>query len=147
MLTSGNLSSLLLRDLEYVGAAARHGHFGRAVKACSVSQPALSGQMHKLERYLGFALFERRAAGIRLTETGAEFARRATDLVTVARGLLSLASLSREVDVNAGPFRLGMIPTMGPYLFPHAFGLVRAELPGCGCRSRKRARPTCPACC
>ncbi len=126
---SGSLSGLSLRDLEYVGAVARHGHFGRAAEACGVSQPALSGQVRKLERYLGFALFERRAAGTRLTENGAEFARRAADLVTAARDLLSLASLSREVDVNAGPFRLGVIPTLGPYLFPHAIGPVRAALP------------------
>ena len=54
------------------------------------------------------------AAGARLTENDAEFAWHAADLVTAARDLLSLASLSREGDVNAGPFRLGVIPTLGP---------------------------------
>ncbi len=60
---SGSLSGLSLRDLEYVGAVTQHGHFGRAAEACGVSQPALSGQVRKLERYVGFVLFKRQAPG------------------------------------------------------------------------------------
>ncbi|MBC7799221.1 MAG: LysR family transcriptional regulator, partial [Gemmatimonadaceae bacterium] len=119
-----SLSGLSLRDLEYVSAVAAHLHFGRAAAACGVSQPALSAQVLKLERYLGFALFERMPSGTRLTEDGAEFARRASALVVAARDLLSC-----RVDARGGAFRLGAIPTLGPYLLPLAIRPVRAAFP------------------
>ena len=120
-----NLSGLSLRDLEYVTAVARHLHFGRAAETCGVSQPALSAQVRKLERYLGFPLFERMPSGTRLTDAGAEFAARAAALVTAARDLLAASAGAGQV----GPFRLGAIPTLGPYLLPHAIRPIRAALP------------------
>lgn len=123
---SASLSGLSLRDLEYVTAVARHLHFGRAAEACGVSQPALSAQVRKLERYLGFPLFERMPSGTRLTNAGAEFAGRAAALVTAARDLLAVSAGART---QAGPFRLGAIPTLGPYLLPHAIRPIRAVMP------------------
>lgn len=121
-----SLSGLSLRDLEYVTAVARHLHFGRAAEACGVSQPALSAQVRKLERYLGFPLFERMPSGTRITDAGAEFAIRAAALVTAARDLLAV---SAGAHMQAGPFRLGAIPTLGPYLLPHAIRPIRAAMP------------------
>lgn len=123
---SGALAGLSFRDLEYVAAVAHHLHFGRAAEACGVSQPALSAQVLKLERYLGFALFERMSTGTRLTEDGVEFARRAAELVTAARDLLSMSCTSG----SAGACRLGAIPTLGPFLFAHAIGPIRSAFPG-----------------
>ena len=121
-----SLAALSLRDLEYVTAVARHLHFGRAAEACGVSQPALSAQVRKLERYLGFPLFERMPSGTRTTDAGAEFAARAAELVTAARDLLAV---STGAHMQAGPFRLGAIPTLGPYLLPHAIRPIRAAMP------------------
>jgi LysR family hydrogen peroxide-inducible transcriptional activator len=123
---SASLSGLSLRDLEYVTAVARHLHFGRAAEACGVSQPALSVQVRKLERYLGFTLFERMPSGTRMTEAGAEFAVRAADLVTAARDLLAVSTVART---RTGPFRLGAIPTLGPYLLPYAIRPIRLAFP------------------
>ena len=121
-----SLAALSLRDLEYVTAVARHRHFGRAAEACGVSQPALSAQVRKLERYLGFPLFERTPSGTRITDAGAEFASRAAELVTAARDLLAV---STRAHMQAGPFRLGAIPTLGPYLLPHAIRPLRSAMP------------------
>ena len=123
---SGALAGLSFRDLEYVAAVAQHLHFGRAAKACGVSQPALSAQVLKLERYLGFALFERMSTGTRLTDDGVEFARRAVDLVAAARDLLAMPC----ANGSAGTCRLGAIPTLGPFLFAHAIRPIRVAFPG-----------------
>lgn len=124
MVTS--LSGLSLRDLEYVTAVARHLHFGRAADACGVSQPALSAQVRKLERYLGFALFERMPSGTRVTQPGADFIGGAAELLTVARDLLAS---STGANTRTGPFRLGTLPTLGPYLLPHAIRPIRLAFP------------------
>ena len=123
---TNSLAALSLRDLEYVTAVARHLHFGRAAEACGVSQPALSAQVRKLERYLGFPLFERMPSGTRTTDAGAEFAARAAELVTAARDLLAV---STGTHMQAGQFRLGAIPTLGPYLLPHAIRPIRSAMP------------------
>ena len=123
---TSSLAGISLRDLEYVVAVARHLHFGRAAEECGVSQPALSGQIRKLERYLEFDLFERLPSGTRLTAEGAEFSRRSAELVVAARDLLLTA---RTVETGRGPFWIGIIPTLGPYLLPHAMRRIRATLP------------------
>lgn len=96
---ASTLAGSSFRDLEYVSAVALHLHFGQAAQACGVSQPALSAQILKLERFLGFALFERMPSGTRLTEDGAAFARRASDLLTAARDLLAD---TRGADAKGG---------------------------------------------
>ncbi len=116
-----------IRDLRYAVAVAELGHFGRAAAACHVSQPALSGQIRKLENHLGIALFERTKRMVRITPAGEE-------VIAHARALLELVDLIEEtakarVDPLSGPLRLGMIPTIGPYLTPTLLPSVARGLP------------------
>ena len=116
-----------LRDLRYVLAVAELGHFGRAASACNVSQPTLSGQILKLEEELGVTLFERIGKSVRTTTAGEDILRHARRAVTAADDLVACARAHR--DPRAGPLRLGVIPTLGPYLMPLVLPRVRAEMP------------------
>lgn len=110
------MSNLTLRQLRYFEAVARHGHFGRAAEACAVTQPALSMQIRELEASLGTALFERGARQVRLTGFGETFAPRVREIL---RSVDELADLARAAhDRPAGRLRLGVIPTVAPYLLP-----------------------------
>ena len=109
-----------LRQLRYVDALARHGHFGRAADACAISQPALSMQIKELEEALGTALFERSARQVRLTAFGEAFSVRARDILRAVDELADLARASREGLV--GRLRIGIIPTVAPYLLPAIIG-------------------------
>lgn len=108
------------RQLRYVDALARHGHFGRAADACAISQPALSMQIKELEEALGTALFERSARQVRLTAFGEAFSVRARDILRAVDELADLARASREGLV--GRLRIGIIPTVAPYLLPAIIG-------------------------
>ena len=108
--------NLTLRQLYYFDALARHGHFGRAADACAISQPALSMQIKDLEESLGTELFERGARQVRLTNFGEEFAQRVRDILLSVDELGDLARASRERLV--GRLRIGVIPTIAPYLLP-----------------------------
>lgn len=116
-----------LRDLRYVAALAEHGHFGRAAEACHVSQPTLSAQIAKLEAELGVTVFERTGKSIRLTPVGEQILDRAKQAVAAADEIACLARASR--DPLSGPIRLGMIPTLAPYLVPHLLPLARKSMP------------------
>ena len=105
-----------LRDLRYVVAVAEHMHFGRAARACAVSQPTLSGQILKLEKELGVDLFERGGKSVRLTPAGLHVLGHARRAVTAADDVLAAAATHR--DPEAAPLRLGVIPTLAPYLMP-----------------------------
>jgi LysR family transcriptional regulator, hydrogen peroxide-inducible genes activator len=107
---------LSLRQLRYFDALARHGHFGRAAQACSISQPALSMQIKELEDALGAVLIERGPRQVRLTKLGEEAALRARDILRAVDELGDFARAAR--DRFAGRLRLGMIPTVAPYLLP-----------------------------
>ena len=107
---------LTLRQLRYLDALARHGHFGRAADECAVSQPALSMQIRELERELGAELVERRQGATVLSEIGAEVARRAGFILTATRDLADCARHSGRV--LSGGLRLGVIPTLAPYVLP-----------------------------
>ncbi|RCW77956.1 LysR family transcriptional regulator [Paracoccus lutimaris] len=110
-----------MKHLRYFEALARHGHFGRAAEACAISQPALSLQMKELEDILGAALIERGTRQISLTPLGESFAARARDIL---RAVDELAQLGRAAqDALTGQLRLGVIPTVAPYLLP---GIVQA---------------------
>lgn len=109
-----------LRQLRYFEAVARHGHFGRAAQACAVSQPAISLQIKELEAALGTALFERGARQVRLTAFGDEFALRVRDILGRVDELGDLARASQ--DRMVGRLRLGIIPTIAPYLLPTLLG-------------------------
>ena len=105
-----------LRQLRYFDAIARHSHFGRAAAACAISQPALSMQIKELEEALGAVLVERGARQVRLTSFGEEAARRVRDILRSVDELGDVARASR--DRLTGRLRIGMIPTIAPYLLP-----------------------------
>ena len=107
---------LSLRDLEYIQCIAEQGHFGRAASICGVSQPAISQQVLKLEARLGFDIFERQGKHISLTPNGRLVLQKIDILLAEARELLELSlSLNNSLE---GTLRIGVIPTLGPYLLP-----------------------------
>ncbi|TNJ42288.1 hydrogen peroxide-inducible genes activator [Phaeobacter sp. B1627] len=108
--------NITLKQLRYFEALTRHGHFGRAADACSISQPALSVQIKDLEENLGVVLFERSARQVRLTGFGQDFADRARDILRAVDELGDLARLAK--DRMVGRLRIGVIPTVAPYLLP-----------------------------
>ena len=114
------MTNLTLRQLRYFEALARHGHFGRAAEACAISQPALSMQIKELEGSLGIMLFERRARQVWLTGFGEEFALRVGDILRSIDELDELTRASR--DTLKGRLRIGVIPTIAPYLLPTLIG-------------------------
>lgn len=114
------MNNLTLRQLRYFEALAEHRHFGRAAEACAISQPALSLQISDLETSLGVALFERGPRQVRLTRFGEEFALRARDILRSVDELGDLARASR--NRLAGRLRIGVIPTVAPYLLPAIIG-------------------------
>jgi LysR family hydrogen peroxide-inducible transcriptional activator len=116
-----------LRDLRYLLAVAEHGHFGRAAEACGVSQPTLSVQLRKLEELLGVALFERTSKSVAPTAACARLIGHVRAAVAEADAILSVARDLR--DPLAGRFRLGIIPTLAPYLLPLVFAPLREALP------------------
>jgi LysR family transcriptional regulator, hydrogen peroxide-inducible genes activator len=122
-----NIAGLSLRDLQYVVAVAEHNHFGKAAKACHVSQPALSGQIKKIEDYLGVVLFERNMRRVAITEVGQAVVQQARIVLEEAEKILSVAQSTREP--LAGPFRLGAIATLGPYLMPYLLDPLRKAFP------------------
>lgn len=116
-----------LRDLEYVVAVAEESHFGRASERCNVSQPALSGQIKKLEDQLGVALFERTNRRVAVTPIGVDVVEKAKRLLMIAEEIkLSAAAYA---DPLAGSLRLGVIPTIGPYLLPDILKPLKLALP------------------
>jgi LysR family transcriptional regulator, hydrogen peroxide-inducible genes activator len=116
-----------LRDLSYLVALAEHRHFGRAAEASFVSQPTLSTQIRKLEDELGVALVERTPRKVLLTETGREIARRARGVLSQVDEIKAIAQRTR--DPESGTIRLGIFPTLGPYLLPHVIPRLRDRFP------------------
>jgi LysR family hydrogen peroxide-inducible transcriptional activator len=108
--------NVTLRQLRYFDALARHGHFGRAAEACAISQPALSMQIKEMEAALGGLLLERSARQVSLTRFGEELAGRVRDILRSVDELGDFARASR--DRLVGRLRIGMIPTIAPYLLP-----------------------------
>src|SRR5215207_3453880 len=105
-----------LRQLRYFDALARHGHFGRAAEACSISQPALSMQIKEMEEILGGVLLDRSARQVTLTKFGEEIVQRVREILRSVDELGDFTRASR--DRLAGRLRIGMIPTIAPYLLP-----------------------------
>jgi LysR family hydrogen peroxide-inducible transcriptional activator len=116
-----------LRDLRYLVALAEHRHFGRAAEASFVSQPTLSTQIKKLEDELGVALVERTPRKVLLTEVGREIAQRARDVLNEVDQIRAIAR--RTLDPESGTVRLGIFPTLGPYLLPHVVPRIRDRFP------------------
>ena len=122
-----SFAGLTFRDLEYLMAVAAHRHFGRAAESCGVSQPALSTQIKKLEGILGVRIFERSPRHVLVTREGEAILKRAGRVLTEARGLLD-AARERTAPL-AGPFRLGALPTLGPYVLPYVIQPLRGAFP------------------
>jgi LysR family hydrogen peroxide-inducible transcriptional activator len=116
-----------LRDLRYLLAVVEHGHFRRAAEACGVSQPTLSIQLRKLEEQLGVTLFERASKTATPTAACERLLGHVRAAVAEADAIYAAARSLR--DPLSGPFRLGIIPTLAPYLLPLVFAPLRAALP------------------
>ena len=116
-----------LRDLKYIIAVAETRHFGKAAERCFVSQPTLSGQIKKLEEELDVTLFERTNRSVEITPVG-------TAILTHARVILEQADLIQQLarahqDPLAGALRIGVIPTLSPYLMPLILMPLRKRYP------------------
>ena len=116
-----------LRDLEYLVALAETRHFGRAAERCHVSQPTLSAQLRKLEGFLGVPLVERQPRRIGLTAAGEAVVERARRMLRDADDIRSLARASQ--DPLGGQLKVGLIPTLGPYLLPRVSPKIAKALP------------------
>ncbi len=115
------------RDLEYLVAVAEELHFGRAAERCHASQPALSGQLRKLEDRLGVKIFERTKRHVRLTEIGDQIVARAREVLHHVDAMQEIASAHKGPFV--GTCVLGMPPTIGPYLTPLLLPAMKHYLP------------------
>lgn len=105
-----------IRDLKYLVALADHGHFGRAANACFVSQPALSMQIMKLEESLGIKLLERTNKSVLLTDHGIVIVERARYILSQIEEVREIAKSAK--DPYSGELRMGVFPTLAPYLLP-----------------------------
>lgn len=121
------MTHITLKQLRYFDALARERHFGHAASACAVTQPALSMQIQELEASLGLALVERTRSGVKLTPKGEEIARRAQRLLNDARDLVDYAK--HTAGVLSGSLRIGVIPSVAPYLLPSLLPLLRERYP------------------
>lgn len=129
------MKALSMKHLRYFEALSQHGHFGRAAEACAISQPALSIQMKELEEILGAPLIERGPRQISLTPLGAEFALRVRDILQAVDELGDLVRAS--FGPLTGRLRLGVIPTVAPYLLPRIMQDLTARYPDLDLRPRE----------
>lgn len=121
------LPAMTLTELRYIVALAHEQHFGRAALACFVAQPTLSVAVKKLEDELGVALFERSSQEVRATPTGEQVVAQAEKVLAEVARLAELAGRGR--DPLIGPLRLGVIPTIGPWLLPQLVPLLKMRAP------------------
>ena len=124
-----------MKHLRYFDALAREGHFGRAAQACAISQPALSQQVKELEEILGAPLVERGTRHIRLTALGEALAARARNILQAVDELGDLARASS--GHLTGALRLGVIPTVAPYLLPAVIRALGESFPDVDLRPRE----------
>ena len=116
-----------LRDFEYLVTLAETGHFGQAAARCHVSQPTLSTQLKKLEETLGVPLVERHPRKVVLTAPGQAVVARARDILRLTEDIKNIARAAQ--DPLAGLCRLGLIPTVGPYLLPYLVPALKERAP------------------
>jgi LysR family hydrogen peroxide-inducible transcriptional activator len=117
-----------LQELRYLVAVAEHRHFGRAAEACNVSQPTLSSQIRKLEDELGVTLLERTNKRVHVTPVGSQIVVHAQRALDEAAQMEAVARAAR--DPLVGPLKLGVIPTLAPYLMPILLKPLRQAYPG-----------------
>ncbi|RFU14693.1 hydrogen peroxide-inducible genes activator [Rhodobacteraceae bacterium W635] len=133
------MTNLTLKQLRYFEALARYRHFGQAAEASSVSQPALSVQIKELEETLGAPLFDRSARQVRLTAFGEEIADR---VGSILRSVDELSDFARAAQGSmVGRLRIGVIPTIAPYLLPRIIGQLQAAHRGLDIRVRETLTP------
>ena len=118
--------NITLRHLTYFRALCETGHFGKAAEACAVSQPALSVQIQELEEILGAPLIDRSHRPFAPTPFGREILAKSGDILEQVAGLSASAQLKRGIE---GPFSLGIIPTVAPYILPETLSLITKGLP------------------
>lgn len=116
-----------LRDLEYLTALERHGSFRAAAASCHVSQPTLSVQIRKLENELAVPLIDRASTPTTLTPVGRQIVERARIMLAEAQAIREIARSSLG---HQHSLRLGVFPTLGPYLLPRVLPTLRNKLPG-----------------
>ncbi|WP_334161597.1 hydrogen peroxide-inducible genes activator [Phenylobacterium sp.] len=116
-----------LRQLQYLKLLAENGSFGRAAEAAHVTQPTLSAGIQELERTLGANVVDRARSGVILTAVGEEALRRATVILNEAEELVEAAKNAGQP--LTGRFRLGVIPTIAPFLLPKALPALRERFP------------------
>ena len=133
------MNNLTLKQFRYFEALAQHGHFGRAAEACGITQPALSIQIKEMEEELGTQLFERGARQVRLTGFGEDCAGRIREILLAVDELGDLARASREG--LAGRLRIGVIPTIAPYLLPRLIRALTGAHPGLDVHVRETLTP------
>ena len=116
-----------LRQLQYLKLLAEHGSFSRAAEAAHVTQPTLSAGVQELERILGAPVVDRARSGVILTAIGEETVRRAADVLARSEDLVQAARAAGQP--LTGRFRLGVIPTVAPFLLPKALPILRERFP------------------
>jgi LysR family transcriptional regulator, hydrogen peroxide-inducible genes activator len=118
---------ITLKQLRYLSALSHHGHFGKAAKACAVTQPALSMQIQELEAELGVPLVERRPGEATLTDVGVEVARRAERVLAATRDIADFAR--HRGRLLTGRMQLGVIPSIAPYVLPQILPVLQRRYP------------------
>ncbi len=116
-----------LRALQYFVKLAELKHFSQAAEACFVSQPTLSTQIRKLEDELGVDLVERAPRNVMLTPIGEDIAHRAGHILRDIKQLQDAAR--RSSDPQSGSIKLGIFPTLAPYMLPHVIPVIRRQYP------------------
>ncbi|HEX4183228.1 MAG TPA: hydrogen peroxide-inducible genes activator, partial [Caulobacteraceae bacterium] len=116
-----------LRQLQYLKLLADHGSFSRAAEAAHVTQPTLSAGVQELEKTLGAAVVDRARSGVILTPVGEEAVRRGNEILAQAEDLVQAAKSAGQP--LSGRFRLGVIPTVAPFLLPKALPVLRLRFP------------------
>ena len=121
------MHGISIKQLRYFYALSRHRHFGKAADHCAVTQPALSMQIKDLEEILGLSLVIRGKSKISLTPDGEEIARRAEKIITDIQDIGSYAKT--RAGLLSGIFRLGIIPTIAPYIMPKLLPILSEKYP------------------
>ncbi|MEM6466413.1 MAG: LysR family transcriptional regulator, partial [Pseudomonadota bacterium] len=134
------MDRITLKQMRYFAALAEHGHFGKAALACAISQPALSLQIKELEGSLGGPLVERTSRKVRLTALGEDFLERAREILVRVDDLDELFRASHAPF--SGRLRLGVIPTVAPYLLPQIIKAVSQRFPGLDLHPRETVTQT-----
>ena len=130
---------MTLKQLRYFEALIQHKHFGHAADASGISQPALSMQIKELEESLGVPLFERAARQVRLTRFGEDLAPRVRDILRNVGEVEDMARLAQHT--MSGRLRIGVIPTIAPYLLPSFIGHLKTEYPTLDVHIRETLTP------